>query len=71
MTHLAEIALFTDDVDGASAFYRRLLGAEPVGEWPGGSLFALGDGKLLVHERAPAMAGGPPKEDHFAISVFA
>jgi catechol 2,3-dioxygenase-like lactoylglutathione lyase family enzyme len=69
MTHLGEIALFTDDVAGTSAFYRRLLGAEPVQEWPGGSLFALGDGKLLVHERAAAMEGGPPNEDHFAISV--
>jgi catechol 2,3-dioxygenase-like lactoylglutathione lyase family enzyme len=69
MTQFVEIALFTDDVDGMSAFYRRLLGAAPVGEWPGGVLFALGDGKLLVHERAAATGGGPPNEDHFAISA--
>jgi catechol 2,3-dioxygenase-like lactoylglutathione lyase family enzyme len=69
MKELVEIALFTDDVEGVSAFYRRLLGAEPVQEWSGGALFAVGGGKVLVHERATAMDGGPPNEDHFAISV--
>jgi catechol 2,3-dioxygenase-like lactoylglutathione lyase family enzyme len=69
MTGIAEIALFTDDVAGVSAFYRGVLGAAPVAEWPGGMLFALGEGKLLVHERAAAMRDGPPNEDHFALSV--
>lgn len=69
MSGLAEIALFTDDVEGVAAFYRELVGAPPVAEWPGGALFAVGDGKLLVHERAGAMADGPPNEDHFAIAV--
>ena len=46
-----------------------MLGAAPVSEWPGGALFALGDGKLLVHERAAAAHDGPPNEDHFALSV--
>jgi catechol 2,3-dioxygenase-like lactoylglutathione lyase family enzyme len=68
MTSLAEIAVFTDDVAAASAFYRGLLG-EPVAEWPGGTLFAVGGGKLLVHERASASHDGPPNEDHFAMSV--
>ncbi len=69
MRRLGEIALFTDDVDGASAFYRGLIGAAPVADWPGGAIFAVGDGKLLVHERAAALADGPPDEDHFAITV--
>ncbi len=71
MKSLGEIALFTDDVAGASAFYGGLIGAPPVAEWPGGAIFAVGDSKLLVHERSPAAAGddGPPDEDHFAISV--
>lgn len=69
MTSLTEIAVFTDDVAGAAAFYRALAGAAPVAEWPGGALFAVGDGKLLVHERAAAMEGGPPNEDHFAIAL--
>ena len=69
MRSLGEIALFTDDVDGSVAFYRRLLGAPPVAEWPGGAIFAVGDAKLLVHERVVALDGGPPNEDHFALSV--
>ena len=69
MTAIGEIALFTDDVERAAAFYRDLLGAPPVAEWPGGALFDVGSGKLLVHEQAAAMDDGPPNEDHFAISV--
>jgi catechol 2,3-dioxygenase-like lactoylglutathione lyase family enzyme len=69
MTALAEIAVFTDDVAAASAFYRGFLG-DPVTEWSGGTLFAVGSGTLLVHERAAARSdGGPPNEDHFAMSV--
>ena len=69
MKALGEIALFTDDVEGVATFYRALVGAPPVAEWPGGALFAVGDGKLLVHERSQAMPDGPPNEDHFALSV--
>jgi len=66
---VTEIALFTDDVAAVAAFYRSLVGAGPVAEWPGGALFAAGDAKILVHERAAAMEGGPPNEDHFALIV--
>jgi catechol 2,3-dioxygenase-like lactoylglutathione lyase family enzyme len=69
MKRIAEIALFTDDVPGVAAFYRTVLGAAPVGEWPGGALFAVGDAKLLVHERAAALPDGPPNDDHFALAV--
>ena len=69
MTRLSEVALFTDDVAEAAAFYRRLLGEDPVAEWPGGAIFAVGEGRLLVHERAGAAAAGPPNEDHFALGV--
>jgi catechol 2,3-dioxygenase-like lactoylglutathione lyase family enzyme len=69
MTSLGEVALFTDDVGGAAAFYSGLIGASPVADWPGGALFAVGDGKLLVHERSAATDDGPPNEDHFAFSV--
>lgn len=69
MNAIDEIALFTDDVDGVAAFYRALAGAAPVSEWPGGALFSIGAGKLLVHERAGATADGPPNEDHFALGV--
>jgi catechol 2,3-dioxygenase-like lactoylglutathione lyase family enzyme len=69
MKALGEIALFTDDVDAAAAFYRGLIDAPPVSDWPGGAIFAVGDAKLLVHERAAAMDDGPPNEDHFAMAV--
>jgi methylmalonyl-CoA/ethylmalonyl-CoA epimerase len=69
MRPVVEIALFTDDVGSASEFYRRLVGADPVAEWPGGALFAAGSVKLLVHERSGAIEDGPPDEDHFALSV--
>ena len=46
-----------------------MLGATPVAEWPGGAIFAVGDAKILVHERTATMKGGPPNEDHFALSV--
>lgn len=69
MTGIGEIALFTDDVEGVAGFYRALLGSGPVAEWPGGALFAVGKGKLLVHTRAGEAPDGPPNEDHFAVSV--
>jgi catechol 2,3-dioxygenase-like lactoylglutathione lyase family enzyme len=69
VTQLAELALFTDDVAGLSAFYRELTGSAPVAEWPGGALFAVADAKILVHERSEAMTDGPPNEDHHALTV--
>ena len=69
MTRLAEVALFTDDVAATTAFYRELLGSEPVSEWPGGAVFEVGGTTLLVHERAAGMTDGPPNEDHVALGV--
>ena len=69
MRSITEVALFTGDVERTSKFYRGLVGSPPVSEWPGGSLFAVGNGTLLIHEKPLAMEGGPPNEDHFAISV--
>ncbi len=69
MSGVAEIALFTDDVEAATAFYGDLLSAEPEAEWPDGAIFAAGSAKLLVHERGAELRDGPPNEDHFALSV--
>lgn len=69
MSGVAEIALFTDDAKAHIAFYRLLLGSEPVAEWPGGAIFSAGDAKILVHDRAPGVEGGPPNEDHFAVQM--
>jgi catechol 2,3-dioxygenase-like lactoylglutathione lyase family enzyme len=67
--HVAEIALFTDDVAAVGAFYRELTGAPPVAEWPGGAVFEVGGAKILVHERSAALEDGPPNEDHYALAV--
>jgi catechol 2,3-dioxygenase-like lactoylglutathione lyase family enzyme len=67
--HFGEIALFTDDVPAARAFYEALLGLSPEAEWPGGAIYAVGTVKLLVHERANPPENGPPNEDHFALEV--
>jgi catechol 2,3-dioxygenase-like lactoylglutathione lyase family enzyme len=69
VSDLVELALFTDDVAGVSAFYRSLVGSAPIAEWPGGALFAAGNAKILVHERVDGMTGGLPNEDHFALAV--
>jgi catechol 2,3-dioxygenase-like lactoylglutathione lyase family enzyme len=69
MSNVAEVALFTDDVAALAAFYGSLMGAGPAAEWPGGAIFSAGDAKILVHERAAGTEGGPPNEDHFALSV--
>ena len=71
MKNVVEIALFTDEVEATTSFYRGLLGAPPIAEWPGGAIFAAGGTRLLVHERATALESGPPNEDHFALSVDA
>ena len=69
MSGFVEIALFSDEVEATTLFYARALGAQPVSEWPGGAIFAVGGLKLLVHERAAATVDGPPNEDHVAIGV--
>jgi catechol 2,3-dioxygenase-like lactoylglutathione lyase family enzyme len=66
---LVELALFTDDAERMRGFYARLLASAPEAEWPGGAIFAAGEAKVLVHEKAAGMDGGPPNEDHVALGV--
>lgn len=66
---LAEIALFTDDVEQLVGFYRSLLRREPTATWPGGATFDLDGVTLLVHERGEPADGMPPNVDHYAIRV--
>lgn len=70
MTAVVEIALFTEDVEGARRFYELLLASSPDAEWPGGAIYSAGELKLLVHERSPGTEeGSPPNEDHVALAV--
>jgi len=66
---IAEVAFFTDDLEGTLTFYRLVLGTDPVAEWPGGAIYAVGDVKVLVHDWTSGMEGGPPNEDHVAVAV--
>jgi predicted enzyme related to lactoylglutathione lyase len=66
---VVEVALFTGDVEHAKRFYAQLLATAPEVDWPGGAIFAAGESKVLVHERAGALDDGPPNEDHVAVAV--
>jgi catechol 2,3-dioxygenase-like lactoylglutathione lyase family enzyme len=69
MRDVVEVALFTDDVEAVKRFYRSVLGSEPDAEWTGGAIFTAGTSKLLIHEQAGTVEGGPPNEDHFALAA--
>lgn len=69
MSGIAEMAPFTDDIKGSFDFFRRLLGTDPVAEWPEGATFAVGDVTVLVDDRIVGMDDGPPSEDRFAIAA--
>ncbi len=66
---LAEIALFTDDVDRLVGFYERVLGRPPSATWPGGATFDLDGVTLLIHVTGGPEEGMPPNVDHFALHV--
>jgi catechol 2,3-dioxygenase-like lactoylglutathione lyase family enzyme len=66
---LIEIAKFTDKVSEMSAFYRQLLGAEPVSESPDMAIFTNGNVKIFIHKMYEAGDGDLPPEDHIAFAV--
>ncbi len=66
---LGELAFFTDDVEGMVAFYRRLLGTEPLAQSAGMAIWQVGDSQILVHHRYVPAAGELPPDDHFALAV--
>ncbi len=63
---LAEIALFTPDVDATVEFYERVLDHPPTSRWAGGATFDVGGVTLLIHEQGDPAEGMPPGVDHFA-----
>jgi catechol 2,3-dioxygenase-like lactoylglutathione lyase family enzyme len=69
MKRVAEIAMFTGDVEGTATFYERLLGVAPVARGAEIAIFDLGGIKLLIHEASTQVTGGPPNEDHVAFVV--
>jgi predicted enzyme related to lactoylglutathione lyase len=68
-TSLAEIALFTEDVERLVEFYGRVLDRAPDSNWSGGATFELDGVTLLIHVATREEAGAPANRDHFALRV--
>jgi catechol 2,3-dioxygenase-like lactoylglutathione lyase family enzyme len=66
---LNEIATFTSDVSGMAAFYRRLLGREPVAESADMAIFVVGQTKIFIHRTYAPGPGDLPPENHVAYAV--
>lgn len=67
--NLTEIAYFTGDVAAMAAFYRALLGREPVATSDGMAIFLVGDIKLFIHQTYVPAGGDLPPENHTAFTV--
>ncbi len=66
---LIEIAKFTDNVSAMAAFYRRLLGSEPVAESPDMAIFMVGETKIFIHKTYEQVPDDLPPENHIAFAV--
>jgi catechol 2,3-dioxygenase-like lactoylglutathione lyase family enzyme len=66
---LAELATFTDDVEGMTAFYRVLLEAEPVAASADMAIFLSGDTRIFIHRAYIPQPGDLPPENHIAFAV--
>jgi catechol 2,3-dioxygenase-like lactoylglutathione lyase family enzyme len=78
ITHLVEVAAYVEDLDRAAAFYRDVLGLEPIGREPGRHVFfRVGDGVLLLFRAAETLKGtilpahGARGPGHFALGIAA
>ena len=66
---LTELALFTADVAGVTAFYEQVLGVAPAERSEQHAVFPLGDLVLRVHGTVDPAPGDPPADDHVAFTV--
>ena len=66
---LIEIAYFTNNVMEMSAFYRTLLGSEPVAMSEDMAIFMSGETKIFIHRIYEATDGELPPENHTAFKV--
>ena len=69
MKQLTEIAFFTDDVASMTAFYEKLLGADPAAQSDEMTIFMMGYTKLFIHQTYSRGEGDLPPENHFAFTV--
>ncbi|NOT04758.1 MAG: VOC family protein [Anaerolineales bacterium] len=66
---LIEIAKFTNNVAGMSAFYRNLLDTEPVAQSADMAIFMSGETKIFIHKLYEQSPDELPPEDHIAFAV--
>ncbi len=66
---LTELAFFTDNVLEMTAFYKSLLGSEPVAQSENMSIFMTGETKIFIHQNYTPSAGDLPPNNHIAFTV--
>ena len=66
---LTELALFTSDVAGLTAFYERVLGVAPAEQSDRHAVFPLAELVLRIHVAVEPAPGEPPADDHVAFTV--
>ena len=66
---LVELAYFTPNVAEMSAFYKSLLGTNPVAQSPDIAIFMTGHTKIFIHHTYTPDEGDLPPENHTAFEV--
>jgi catechol-2,3-dioxygenase len=69
MPRIAEVALFTRDVAGLTAFYERVLGRKPDSSSDSHASFDLDGTTLFIHIAGDGDLEGAPNADHVAFAV--
>jgi catechol-2,3-dioxygenase len=69
MARIAEVALFTRDVAGLTAFYERVLGRAPDSSSDSHASFDLDGTSLFIHVVGEGDHEGAPNGDHVAFAV--
>jgi catechol-2,3-dioxygenase len=68
MPRIAEVALFTEDVPGLTAFYERLLARPPDSSSDSHASFELDGTTLFIHVAGEGVEGAPNR-DHVYFSL--
>jgi predicted enzyme related to lactoylglutathione lyase len=69
MARIAEVALFTDDVRGLTAFYERLLDRPADESSESHASFDLDGTTLFIHAAGESDQAGAPNGDHVAFAL--
>ncbi len=69
MKKVTELAFFVEDIEAMTAFYRTLLGGDPVAESEGMAIFMSGGTKIFIHKTYTPGAGELSPENHIAFTV--